>query len=149
MRKIWVIVLSAATVLCVGATSAFAVNVGQGQEQKTSAGAEAAASGEISGVIQTADVGKISCYHEDADHDGICDGCGEVCEISEADQTGCHDTDADSNGICDICGNSCSYTDGNPDGVCGNPVTATGTSVYGHHHGGGGHHGHGGHGCGR
>ncbi len=110
MRKIWVIVLSAATVLCVGATSAFAVNAGQGQRGKTSAGAEAAASGEISGVIQTADVGEISCYHEDADHDGICDGCGEA---------------------------------------CGNPVTATGTSVYGHHHGGGGHHGHGGHGCGR
>ena len=89
MRKIWVIVLSAATVLCVGATSAFAVNAGQGQRGKTSAGAEAAASGEISGVIQTADVGEISCYHEDADHDGICDGCGEVCGISEADQDAC------------------------------------------------------------
>lgn len=107
MRKIWTIVLSAATVLCVGATSAFAVNVGQGE--KTAAGAEAAASGEITGVIQTADAGRISCNHADTDHDGICDDCGEA---------------------------------------CGNPVTATGTSVYGHHHGGG-HHGHGGHGCGR
>lgn len=51
------------------------------------------------------------CTYEDADENGICDICSNVCDS-------CEGTDEDANGICDQCETCSHFQDADEDGIC-------------------------------
>ena len=102
MKKIRIAALSAAIVLTLGVTTAFAAG---GRFARLNGGCRNAGQG---------------IYYVDANGDGVCDHRGEngVCG------SGRYYVDADGDGVCDHCGGSGScfggryYTDADGDGVC-------------------------------